>query len=59
VGTGTAYVFRDGRVIKGTWERDSAADVTTFLDANGEEIPLTPGNTWVELLPRDISLTIG
>jgi hypothetical protein len=58
VGSGKAYVFRDGKVIRGTWERGSAADITRFLDANGEEIALTPGNTWVELLPRDISITI-
>jgi len=58
VGTGKAYVFRDGKVIKGTWERDSAADPTKFVDANGDEIPLTPGNTWVELLPENIPVTI-
>ncbi len=58
VGSGKAYVFRDGKVIKGTWERDSSDDLTRFLDENGEEIPLTPGNTWIELLPRTISITI-
>jgi hypothetical protein len=58
VGSGKAYVFRDGKVIKGTWERASSDDLTRFLDANGQEIPLTPGNTWVELLPRDLSIKI-
>ncbi|HYT80558.1 MAG TPA: DUF3048 domain-containing protein [Actinomycetota bacterium] len=58
VGTGKAYVFRDGKVIKGRWERDSAADLTKFVDTNGDEIPLTPGNTWVELLPENIRATI-
>src|SRR6266542_4085608 len=58
VGTGKAYVFRDGKVIKGRWERDSAADLTKFVDTNGDEIPLTPGNTWVELLPENIRVTI-
>jgi DUF3048 family protein len=57
VGTGKAYVFRNGKVISGTWERQSASDVTRFLDANGEEIALTPGNTWVELLPQDRKVT--
>jgi hypothetical protein len=58
VGSGKAYVFRDGKVIKGTWERDSSEDLTRFLDENGEEIPLARGNTWIELLPRTISITI-
>jgi hypothetical protein len=58
VGSGKAYVFRNGRVIKGTWERKSAADLTKFMDQNGDEIPLVPGNTWVELLPQGIPVTI-
>ncbi|HEY3208740.1 MAG TPA: DUF3048 domain-containing protein [Actinomycetota bacterium] len=58
VGTGKAYVLRDGRVIKGTWQRESAADVTRFVDTHGQEIPLRPGNTWVELVPQDIPVTI-
>jgi hypothetical protein len=53
VGTGKAYVFRNGRVIKGTWVRDSVDQVTKFLDADGNEIKLAPGQTWVELLPKD------
>jgi hypothetical protein len=58
VGSGKAYVLRDGKVIKGTWERDRASDITKFLDASGNEIPLTPGNTWVELLPNNLRVTI-
>ena len=56
-GTGTAYVLRNGRVVKGTWVRESAGDVTTFLDKKGKEIPLAPGNTWIELLPDTVSIT--
>jgi hypothetical protein len=55
-GTGKAYVLRRGRMVVGTWERPTLRDVTKFYDANGEEIRLTPGNTWVELLPRDIEV---
>jgi hypothetical protein len=53
VGRGVAYVLRNGRVIKGTWERDRVKDITVFRDAQGNEISLTPGNTWVELLPEE------
>ena len=52
-GTGKAYVFRNGRVIRGTWEREDPEDVTVFLDRQGDQIPLAPGNTWVELYPKD------
>lgn len=52
VGQGKAYVFRNGRVIVGSWVRDSARDMTKFMDRQGKEIPLAPGNTWVELFPK-------
>jgi Protein of unknown function (DUF3048) N-terminal domain/Protein of unknown function (DUF3048) C-terminal domain len=57
VGGGVAYVFRNGRMIKGTWERHGLDDVTVFRDAQGNEISLAPGNTWVELLPDTISIS--
>jgi hypothetical protein len=56
-GSGKAYVFRNGRMIEGTWSRPKLGDVTKFLDSKGNEIPLMPGNTWVELLPSDIPVS--
>jgi len=53
VGSGDLFVFRNGSVIEGTWERDSEEDVTRLLDRQGEEIALAPGQTWVELFPSD------
>jgi hypothetical protein len=53
VGSGKAYVFRDGRLVTGTWSRPSSGDLTIFRDAKGDEIPLAPGHTWVELFPSD------
>ena len=52
-GSGKAWVFRDGRAILGTWERDADGDLTTFLTKDGEAIALAPGVTWVELVPTD------
>ena len=53
VGSGDVYVFRGGTVIEGTWEREEESSPTRFVDAQGESIPLAPGNTWVELFPTD------
>jgi hypothetical protein len=53
VGSGKAWVIRDGRAISGRWERGSPGDITTFLDRDGEEIALAPGRTWVTLFPTD------
>jgi len=59
VGHGKAYVFRNGRMVAGTWSRPSLSDVTTFKDAHGNVIPLEPGNTWVELFPSTLPVTFG
>ncbi|MFN2544960.1 MAG: DUF3048 domain-containing protein [Actinomycetota bacterium] len=53
VGGGKAYVFRGGKVIIGTWVRQSPENVTEFRTKSGDVIPLAPGRTWVELYPED------
>lgn len=55
-GKGKAYVFRNGRMIVGHWERASLRDVTSFVTKSGETIALAPGTTWVELLPTTIDV---
>jgi Protein of unknown function (DUF3048) N-terminal domain/Protein of unknown function (DUF3048) C-terminal domain len=61
-GKGKAWVLRDGKLIVGTWERASEGDLTVFRTKQGEEIPLTPGSTFVELAPTgmfDATITFG
>jgi DUF3048 family protein len=58
IGSGKAFVFRNGRVIEGRWMREGEDDLTEFLDAGGEKIPLAPGRTWVELLPSDRTIEV-
>jgi hypothetical protein len=58
IGSGKAYVLREGRVIAGRWERGSLKRTTTFVTRDGQEIPLLPGRTWVELLPSSIPLEL-
>jgi hypothetical protein len=55
-GSGKALVCRNGRVIQATWSRPKISDVTRFEDRGGDEIPLSPGNTWVELVPTGIAV---
>ena len=52
-GGGDAYVFRDGRVIQGQWRRANPQEPFSLVTRQGEEIPLAPGTTWVELFPTD------
>jgi hypothetical protein len=56
-GHGTAAVFTAGREIVGTWSRPDKSQPAQLLDATGKVIPLTPGQTWVELPDIGYSLT--
>ena len=53
LGSGDAYVFRNGVAVEGTWKRQSEDEPTQLLDSQGNPIALAPGNTWVELFPTD------
>ena len=51
VGSGAAWIFSAGQLVKGTWQRSAATQVTQFVDTAGQPIALTPGRTWVEFVP--------
>ncbi len=57
VGSGPALVLRNGEEITGTWQRSSVTSPTRLVAANGDVIPLAPGQTWVELVPAAIAVT--
>lgn len=46
-GSGDAVIFTNGKVIEGTWSRESDEVPNTYLDKNGNEIVLNQGKTWV------------
>jgi hypothetical protein len=45
------WVFRNGKVITGTWHRRKVTSPLRLNRKNGKRITLAPGRTWVELLP--------
>jgi hypothetical protein len=51
IGTGEAWIFSNGQLIRGTWGKAFPPAATQFADALGNPIELTPGHTWVELAP--------
>ena len=52
-GGGKVSVFRDGRRQDGTWKRDSPLDQFTFFDQQGNEIALSPGQSWIHFVYPD------
>ncbi|GMU77994.1 MAG: hypothetical protein AMXMBFR46_07910 [Acidimicrobiia bacterium] len=51
LGEGEAWVFSDHQLVRGRWVKPNPETPTQFVDAAGLPIRLTPGRTWVELLP--------
>jgi hypothetical protein len=52
IGQGTAWVFREGRLLKGTWRKASETATTRLFDAAGREIPLVRGRTFFQIVPK-------
>jgi hypothetical protein len=57
-GTGKAVVFKDGKRINGTWEKDTRTSRTIIRDASGKQIQFDRGLIWFEVLPTDGVLTV-
>ncbi|MGI9607468.1 MAG: DUF3048 domain-containing protein [Acidimicrobiales bacterium] len=53
IGTGIAWVLRDGTITTGSWSRTRGADGYLVTDGAGVEVSLAPGNTWVVLAPAN------
>ena len=51
IGSGKAFVFKDGKAYAATWKKKSRTSRTVFLDKKGKEIPLNRGRIWVEVVP--------
>ena len=58
IGSGRGWVFTDGQYVRVVWTKPSLNSVATWTTPDGVPVPLTPGQTWIELAPAD-SVTIG
>jgi hypothetical protein len=47
IGSGTAYIFQDGTVTAGQWNKASNTSQLKFTDAAGKTILLNPGQAWL------------
>lgn len=57
IGTGRALVFREGGVATATWSKADETAPTHLLDADGVEIPLVTGRTFVQVVPLSTKVT--
>jgi hypothetical protein len=53
VGSGEGTLASGGKTVPVTWQKDSQEAPMRLFLADGTEALLSPGNTWVELVPAD------
>lgn len=56
-GTGRAWIYREGRVVKGKWVKERDVALTRLVDADGNEIPLIRGRTFFQVVPLGTKVT--
>lgn len=56
-GQGAMYVFQDGTMTKGTWTKADRKSKYTFIDAEGKELALNPGQTWFTAVENDAAVS--
>jgi hypothetical protein len=49
--SGIAYIFQDGKVIKGKWTKATRLTREKFLDESGKEVAFNRGQIWIETVP--------
>jgi hypothetical protein len=57
IGTGKAYVLRNGELFATTWNRPSAQSGTIFTLENGEQMKFEAGQIWIALTDREPDFT--
>lgn len=50
-GFGDMYLFQDGQVIKGTWNKVDRFSQIVFKDESGKEVSFNPGLIWISIVP--------
>ena len=53
---GDALLFTNGKVVKGTWSRESLDSRTVFVDNEGNPLLFSVGHTWVEVADQNCDI---
>ncbi len=57
VGKNKCLVFTDGKVIEGTWEKESEKAPFYLYNDNEKQIQLNPGQTWIEVVKPNTKIS--
>ncbi len=56
VGEGSGFWLSDGVKMPIHWSKSARAAKTVYTDAQGRELLLNPGNTWIQIIPKSMTL---
>ena len=56
-GHGRALVFTGGNVIEAVWQKSAVGNSSIYKTMDGEIVELSPGQTWIEVLPETTKVT--
>lgn len=57
-GSGKVYVFQNGTVTEGTWEKANRNSQFKFKTADGQTLKLIPGQTWLTIAAAATDVTV-
>jgi hypothetical protein len=49
-GSGEMYLFRNGKVVSGTWKKIDSLSTLKFYDEDDHELTFQPGSTWISVI---------
>jgi hypothetical protein len=58
ISEGEARIFRNGQMVRGTWKKENLVSRTRFYDQLKNEVVLSPGRTWLMIVPEKTKITI-
>lgn len=58
VGEGKAQYFIDGKYEEGTWRKADHQSPTQFFNRLGSQITLLPGNTWIQVVHKNVDISM-
>lgn len=56
-GSGAAYVFQNGTVVEGTWSKADPKSPLVLKGADGEDISLVRGQTWITVVGNEKTIS--
>lgn len=56
VGSGDAFYLSNGVKIPLTWSKGSRSAETIYKNSQGEVLSLNPGNTWIQIVPKNMAI---